>query len=142
MTLIQETSFGIIPLHLSEEGWKTLIICHTLGGHWAFPKGRQEVGEMALETARRELFEETGLSIETVLSQDSFIEQYELIRDTRVLKTVHYFPAVVKGELKLQEEEVSHAKWVLLKEAPQLLTFQKTTDTYLTVLSHLQHILG
>jgi 8-oxo-dGTP diphosphatase len=33
-------------------------------GEWSFPGGAQRVGETAEQAARRELFEETGLSIE------------------------------------------------------------------------------
>ncbi|MGR3973386.1 MAG: NUDIX domain-containing protein [Candidatus Rhabdochlamydia sp.] len=139
MTQIHETSFGIIPLIQTEEGWKTLLICHTQGGHWAFPKGRKDQNESALETATRELVEETGLEIERLLSTHFFIEQYELQREGNlILKTVCYFPAIVRGELKLQEEEVSRAQWILLQEAHHQLTFEKTQHMYQAALSYLQ----
>ena len=38
-----------------------LLLKHRCGGHWSFPKGHMEAGETEMETALREIREETGL---------------------------------------------------------------------------------
>ena len=40
---------------------KEFLLLHHTVGHWDFPKGNIEAGEDELETARREIFEETGI---------------------------------------------------------------------------------
>jgi len=126
MHRVEEESFGIIPL-IQEKGlWKVLLILHQGGRHWAFPKGHGNEGESAEESAKRELKEETGLEVEKFLKETPLMEQYQFHRKQEiVIKTVRYFPAIVKGELKLQEEEIKDAKWVPLKEAAQHLTFKE-----------------
>jgi 8-oxo-dGTP pyrophosphatase MutT (NUDIX family) len=121
----QEQSFGVIPLKQENGIWQVLVILHQGSRHWAFPKGRGNPGETPLESAKRELKEETGLDVEKLLSDQPLTEQYHFYRKHEsVVKTVQYFPAVVKGEVKLQEEEIKDAKWVPLKEAARHLTFK------------------
>lgn len=121
---IEEESFGIIPLKLEEGQWKVLLIMHRGGRHWAFPKGHGDPGETSLQSAHRELKEETGLEVEKLLQEEPLIEKYQFYRKKEVVvKTVQYFPAIVFGTLKLQAEEIRAAKWVLLKDAVQFLTF-------------------
>lgn len=122
---IQEASFGIIPLKKEKNQWYVLLILHKGGRHWAFPKGRSDPGETPLESARRELKEETGLTIKELLQEEPLTEQYKFRRKgSIVVKTVQYFPALVEGEVCLQPEEIQDSKWVLLKEADQHLTFR------------------
>jgi 8-oxo-dGTP pyrophosphatase MutT (NUDIX family) len=119
-------SFGVIPLMQQEGEWKVLLILHKEGNHWSFPKGRANPGESALETATRELKEETGLTVEKVLLAEPFSERYQFRRrGAPVLKTVHYFPALVSGVLQLQEEEIRDAKWINIREALPLLSFKE-----------------
>jgi bis(5'-nucleosidyl)-tetraphosphatase len=126
---VQEASFGIIPLEQVEGIWKVLLILHKGGRHWAFPKGRSNPGETPLESARRELKEETGLDIEKLLQEEPLTERYEFRRKGEiVIKTVQYFPAVVSGTVRLQPEEIQDAKWVLLKEAVRHLTFREAKE--------------
>jgi bis(5'-nucleosidyl)-tetraphosphatase len=121
----QEHSFGIIPLRQESGTWHVLIILHQGSRHWAFPKGRSNPGETPLESAKRELKEETGLDIEKILREEPLIEKYHFYRKGEsVMKTVQYFPALVQGTLLLQEEEIKDAKWVPLKEAVRHLTFK------------------
>jgi bis(5'-nucleosidyl)-tetraphosphatase len=126
---VQEASFGIIPLQQTDGIWKVLLILHKGGRHWAFPKGRSNPGETPLESARRELKEETGLDVEKLLQEEPLSEKYEFRRrGETVIKTVQYFPAVVSGHVRLQPEEIQDAKWVLLKEAVNHLTFREAKE--------------
>ena len=127
MRLIHESCFGVIPLIQKESEWYVLLILHQKGHHWAFPKGHSNPGETPLESAKRELKEETGLEIERLLQDIPLEETYQFYRrHETVQKTVQYFPALVKGTVVLQKEEIQDAKWVLLKEASQHLSFKES----------------
>jgi bis(5'-nucleosidyl)-tetraphosphatase len=124
--LVEDASFGIIPLKQVEGRWEVLLILHRGGHHWAFPKGHGNPGESPLESAKRELKEETGLDIEQVIQETPLMEKYQFHRHQEiVVKTVSYFPATVKGLLKLQREEIRDAKWVPLKGAQEHLTYRE-----------------
>lgn len=126
---IEEKSFGIIPLRQEGSVWQVLLILHQGGRHWAFPKGHGDEGETALDSARRELKEETGLDIQELLQESPLIERYQFHRKHEiVIKTVQYFPALVSGKLQLQAEEIRDAKWVPLNEASRHLTFKESKD--------------
>lgn len=48
-----------------------VLLCHVTGtNHWDIPKGMQDAGESALEAAKRELWEETGLEFDEVLFEE------------------------------------------------------------------------
>ncbi len=126
---IEEESFGIIPLRQENGTWQVLLILHQGGRHWAFPKGHGNPGETALESARRELKEETGLDIDELLQETALTERYQFHRKREiVVKTVQYFPARVSGSLQLQAEEIRDAKWIPLKEAARHLTFKEAKE--------------
>lgn len=123
MRSIEEKSYGIIPLKKGDDGWKVLLIRHR-AGHWAFPKGRPEEGETPEAAAIRELVEETGLTIVRFLDKAPVSESYIFRRgDKLVYKTVSYFLSLVKGNVKLQEEELDDHAWFLLGEAKSKITF-------------------
>lgn len=136
---IKEESFGVIPLKHENGQWFVLLILHLGGRHWAFPKGRGNQGETPQESASRELLEETGLLVEKFLQEMPLTESYSFHRAQNeiVSKTVHYFPSIVKGELKLQEEEIRDAKWVPLKEAVKHLTFKEARWMCQELMNHL-----
>jgi len=124
MAAEQEESFGIIPLKYEEDHWSLFIILHAQGNHWGFPKGHPEEGEKPLESAVRELEEETGLKVQKLLSEDPFVEHYTFHRKgNKVEKTASYFPAIVSGALILQPEEIRDGKWLTFEEADKQLTF-------------------
>lgn len=138
MNVIKEESFGVVPLKLEGEVWMVFLILHKQGRHWGFPKGKKQNGEDAKTSAIRELKEETNLDIVRFIQETPFIENY-LFRKKgkKILKTVHYFPAVVSGELKLQPEEIRDGKWLPLKEAHQQLSFKEARS----ICDHVIHLL-
>ena len=127
--MIEEFSCGIVPLLQTEEGLRILLILHQKGKHWSFPKGHKDPGETDLETATRELKEETGLEIEKLIPDTFYTEQYTFYKfHEQVRKTVCYYPAFVKGTLELQVEEILEAKWLSISEAIQHLTFNEAKE--------------
>ncbi|GAM17918.1 hypothetical protein SAMD00019534_010930 [Acytostelium subglobosum LB1] len=129
--IITDTCYGVIPLRRKngdqeqQQEWEILVIQHLKGEHWAFPKGHPEPNETALESAKRELHEETGLVIDTLLVEQPLTEHYnfENKRGDTINKSVHYFLAQVSGTLVLQAEEVKDSRWVPINDAHTLLTF-------------------
>jgi 8-oxo-dGTP pyrophosphatase MutT (NUDIX family) len=119
----QETSYGIIPLKRKGENWQVLLIKHR-AGHWSFPKGHPEEKESPLESAKRELLEETGLKVKKILSGSPLKEAYRYKRAGRLIdKTVEYFLAEVEGEASIQAEELADSCWVSVPDAAGRATF-------------------
>ena len=121
-----DQSHGIIPLKKEGERWLVFVIRHRGRGHWTLPKGHPEGTETPLECARRELFEETGLSIVRILFEEPLIETYQFSsRKKPIHKTVNYFVAEVEGDVKIQKEELRDGKWVELAKSHEVVTFDQ-----------------
>lgn len=119
-----EVAYGVIPLAKKGGVWNVLLVKHSKGGYWCFPKGHSTEGESHRETAIRELKEETGLNIKQFISSEAFVERYSFERNGKdIEKTVSYYVAEVFGDVCLQEEEISDGKWVPLFEASSHVTF-------------------
>lgn len=121
--MVQEASYGIIPLRKVSGEWHVLVVQHG-AGHWSFPKGHPERNESDLEAANRELYEETGLTVRKFLSESTFTEEYFFsVHGKRIHKTVVYFIAEVEGHLAIQTDELRAAKWVPLHDCVANVTF-------------------
>ena len=121
----REQSFGIIPMR-REEGAVVVLMVQHQKDHWGFPKGHQEEDETPRETAKRELKEETGLKILSWVSPTIFSESYQVERDgVAIQKEVHYFPAVVTGDVHLQTTELKRFRWLKLSELSSIATFNE-----------------
>jgi 8-oxo-dGTP pyrophosphatase MutT (NUDIX family) len=136
--LAVEQSFGVVPLYKTEKaGIKFLLIQHH-ARHWAFPKGHAEPGETELQTARRELREETGLDDVLLITSPVFEEHYTLNRRGQPReKIVRYWIGYVQTQkVTVQEEEVRDHTWATLDEARKLITYSQSKKLLEDVARH------
>lgn len=112
---------------------KILVIKQNTG-FYGFPKGHMDAGETEIETAIREVKEETNVDIE-ITSDKKYEISYPKGED--VLKEVVYFLAKPVGDIsvKNQEAEVAEVLWVNKEEVADLLTFDNLKELYLKTLS-------
>ena len=96
-------------------------------GHFAFPKGHVEGKEEELETASREIKEETNLSV-SFLPKFREKTKYHPKKDS--IKTVIYFLAEAKdiSNLKKQDSEVKDILWLDFESAMKTITFQNDKE--------------
>ena len=104
---------------------KVLVIQHILG-HWDLPKGHIENNETEIETAIREVKEETNIDIKV---KDEYRYTMEYSPEENVWKEVVYFVATkIEGEIIPQEEEVSKVEWLNCYDALHRLTFDNAKE--------------
>ncbi len=94
------------------------------GVTWTLPKGTPHTGETVEQTALREVAEETGLRVRITAPFDS-IEYFFVQRGTRIHKTVHYFlMEPTGGDLARHDHEFDQVRWLAMRDAPAVLTFE------------------
>ena len=103
------------------EGQLLFVIVQEQPGSYSFPKGHMEGGETEIETARREIFEETGLQV-AFLEGFYQREEYHLSEKPGTWKRVTYFLAEFGDEvLHPQEGEIRRILLLPYEEALRLL---------------------
>ena len=123
----KEKSCGCIII----EKDKVLLIQQTKG-HWGFPKGHVEVGETEIETAIREVKEETNLDV--VINENKRYTM-EYITDKGTLKQVVLFIAKkTNGNEKYQESEIKAMKWMTFDDAIKTITYDNTRKLFSKIL--------
>jgi len=86
---MEDYSFGVIPIFRKvkgSEGYRFLLVKHAQADYWGFPKGHQEIGESDVETALRELAEETGITDCEIHGEIQFVDEYTFELDGK-----HFF---------------------------------------------------
>lgn len=124
---MKEASFGIVPM-LQQDGKILFLLVQHRAGHWGFPKGHAEPGETPIQSACRELEEETGIAAYQLLDAPAFTESYKVLKKLRIIeKTVTYFLATVQSaEVNVQEKEIQAFAWLPFQEALSRVTFAQS----------------
>lgn len=128
-------SAGIVPIYHSPEGPRVLLVEQEHGAEstrWVFPKGKQEPGEELIDTAKREIREETGLDMTEVLENSPFQVKFEFTHKGDIAdKIVTYFLGFVdKRSVKLCPDEIMDSGWFPFQEAREKLTFDVDKDLF------------
>ena len=120
-----EYSCGAI-VFTRRDGQILYVIVQELAGAYSFPKGHMEGDETEIETARREVFEETGLHPEFL---QGFYEQdeYALREKPGTSKRVTYFLAEFKDEALIPREgEIKRISLLPYEQAVNLFEHENT----------------
>ena len=115
-----EKSCGAVVFRKYHGNTELLLIKHTSGGHWSFPKGHVEPGETEQQTAIREVMEETSIHIDLC---PGFREVVSYSPRREVKKDVIYFLGRARNfDFVPQATEIAQIKWVEISLAHSFLS--------------------
>ena len=109
-------------------------------GRWCFPGGLMELGESTEDTARREVFEETALTVGALELIGVYSGPDSLCRaangDEWYVVNVAYTTNEYSGELKINDGESAALRWFRIEEIPETLvaTHKKILADYLRMM--------
>ena len=120
---------------------KKILIVNQNYDSWSLPKGHIDPGETALEAAKREIYEESGITKLEYIKDLGLYKRFKIgldgKDDQKELKTIQLFLFKTKQlELKPIDPMNPEARWGSVDEVYNLLTHQIDKDYFLSV-SHL-----
>lgn len=126
---------------LNPEGEVLVVSQH--GTSWSLPKGHIDEGEDALAAAKREIFEESGISELEFKGGLGSYQRHKIGKeggeDTSELKNIQIFLFTTRQvDLKPQDPHNPEARWVKKEEVADLLTHPKDKEFFIKLLSKLQ----
>ncbi len=135
---------GIVYRETEESGEpEFLLLLHKHGHYWSFPKGRQNKGESDIETARREIREETGIDDFTLLKKGGLLisnsVRYFVRRGKSFIpKEVRYYLVKFskRVEVSLSREHIAY-KWLKFDDAIANLSHSNSKELLTKVYSNL-----
>jgi 8-oxo-dGTP pyrophosphatase MutT (NUDIX family) len=130
----KQKAYGCVPVCPKGDG--TFLLVQNANDddspdHWGFPKGHQEPFEYKVNTALRELEEETGLLPDELAKDEIFQESYMYEDDKKKVdkRNTYYLALFVDPrEAQSSTDEILEARWVSFEEAKELMDYQSTRD--------------
>lgn len=121
LVCLYEKSCGAVVFNRLHRTPRVLLVKNKNGRYWSFPKGHVEYGETEIETAEREIKEETGLTVNSI---QGFREISDYCPFGKIRKRVVFFLAETYSEkVTIQEEEIDYYIWVSFKEARNMCCY-------------------
>ncbi|KAG4083882.1 NUDIX hydrolase domain-like protein [Neocallimastix lanati (nom. inval.)] len=121
----KQKSCGAV-VYKMENGKPFFLIEHMVKGHISLPKGHVKKNETEVDTALREIKEETNLMVDL---DTGFRHTIGYSPKKNVYKDVVFFIAEAKeGEMKNQESEVTSLEWLPFQQALEALTYEDDKD--------------
>ncbi|MBP5237253.1 MAG: tRNA uridine-5-carboxymethylaminomethyl(34) synthesis enzyme MnmG [Clostridia bacterium] len=125
----REKSCGCVVFSLDGAGIPHIILIRNRkAGNISFPKGHVEAGETERQTAERELFEETGVSLDIT---EPFRVTISYRISSSATKEVVYFTAFTDMvRLRPQEEEISEIFWIPVEKAGGMILYDNERQVF------------
>ena len=115
---------------------KKVLLIESVQGNWGFPKGHVEEDETEVQTAIREVKEETNLDVK-IDEGKKYTLQY--ITDKGTPKQVVLFVAKkIGGQEKCQECEIKALEWMNFNDAINRITYDNTKMLFKEALKELK----
>ncbi|MBI4038250.1 NUDIX domain-containing protein [Candidatus Daviesbacteria bacterium] len=122
----QTISAGGVVLNKNGE----VLVVSQQGTSWSLPKGHVEENEDFITAARREVFEESGITDLQLVKELGSYERPRLDDQTEI-KTIHMFLFKTNElDLKPIDENNPEARWVNKYEVEKLLTAEKDIEFF------------
>jgi 8-oxo-dGTP pyrophosphatase MutT (NUDIX family) len=129
--MLKEFSCGAVIYKMKNDNPLFLLVNSKRNGIWGFPKGHIENGESEKETARREIFEETGIKNIEFIKNFRQEDVYNIIDGTancaderQVEKhSIYFLASALEGTLDFDKNEILELKWVDINQAQDLISF-------------------
>ena len=133
----QEKSCGAV-IYREEKGRRLYLVLHYGEGHWDLPKGHVEAGETEEGTARREIFEETGISeLEFAPAFRETISYWFMRQGEKIPKEVVFFLAKTAQKEVTLSDEHSGSLWLPYELAKKKMTHKNAQDLLEKAETHL-----
>jgi bis(5'-nucleosidyl)-tetraphosphatase len=127
MTMYDEISIGSVLYILDTNFNVNYLILNYSYGHWDFPKGNIENGESELDTIKREIMEETGITDINFI--DDFRQQisYRYKKKFKLVNklVIYYIVETKSNKVVLSFEHVNFA-WLNYNDALNRLSFDNS----------------
>lgn len=133
--MIKEKSCGAV-IYIKKESTFLFLLIQMNQGHWSIPKGHVEKGETEIETALREIKEETNLDCEIL---EGFRKVVKYSPYPNVIKDVVFYLAKANSDkISIQTEEVTSAAFFSESEASALITFETDKGVFRSACEYIQ----
>ncbi len=132
--MITEKSCGAIVFTKENQQIKYVIVC-SKEGIFGFPKGHMEGSETETETALREIFEETGLSVRLIEGfRTEDVHTFIRNNETRLKQVIYFLGEYSKQSPIAQESELSRIH--LMEYETAMAAFQFDSSRRLLTEAH------
>ena len=133
-----ESAGGVV---LDASGRVLLVSQH--GTSWSLPKGHIEAGEDALAAARRESYEESGVSQLELVGELVSYSRHRIRRDGgedgSELKTIHLFLfRTTQTALAPVDADNPEARWVEPRRVAEMLSHPKDKEYFLSIIEKVE----
>lgn len=113
-----------------------ILVVNQHGTSWSLPKGHIEAGEDKLTAARREIYEESGVTELSLVRELGAYRRHRIgadgLEDESELKTIHMFLFTTRQDKLLPvDPENPLARWVLKERVAELLTHPRDKEFFL-----------
>lgn len=131
----EEIAAGFLIFKPEDEGYKILFVKNKRG-EWGPPKGKVEANENLFDCAKREVLEETGLTLGDDYKYHSdttpFVADYQ--KRGHAKKSYLFMGESISDKIpepcpETKKNEIDEVVWMDVEQAIEILTTQKLTST-------------